>query len=482
MSAEESKFSPAGASADDASKNAGAANQQRSGNKNKQQNNDVASNAVSVTASLTSAAAASGAVTPGNAGVEVLSNESIECPEPNAPESDCDVYCSNTMEALLFVQTNNNGHNENYQRKLNTTLVMDCGSSVDLVSNPAILKEIYESDTELTIRCNAGVKTTRYRGKLPGLGWVWLLYGGVANILSLSRMKERFRVTYDSVSGNSFNVIKKDGRVVRFTERTNRLYCFDMHDRTEESTILITTVEDNKLKFSGQDVAKADQARILQQRLGRPSTADFIRFIQNKLIKNCPVTAQDVRNAEIIYGPDLGNLKGKTTRVKPPPIRVQHIEIPRHIMEHYKNVTLSVDIMKVTGIPFLMTISQHIKFGTAGRLATMKTSHIIEHFKKIIGLYIVRGFRVRIMLADNQFESMRDDIANLHVQLHIVARDEHVPEVERFNRTIKERVRANYNILPFTHYCWNCRNGVCCSVLEEYVPTKRWSISNSKSR
>ena len=570
MSAEESKFSPAGAAADDASKNVGAANQQRSGNKNKQkkqkkqkkQNHPSSTALGSITIGnkfnfervdnvirlrigremdpLTLRSIEVGAlVTPEcdagmnkdgtfederekikrkihrelylattkvveqeiqhayqlyieqcNSEVEAVLKEHDEyekmtmtkdvfllramlkdltsgtvkgmkseedkkyvgeCPEPNAPESDCDVYCSNTMEALLLVQTNN-GCNENNQRKLNTTLVMDCGSSVDLVSNPALLKDIYASDTVLRIRCNAGLKTTRYRGMLPGLGWVWLLYGGVANILSLSRMKERFRVTYDSVSGNSFNVIKKDGKVVRFTERSNRLYCFDMHDRTEESTILITTVEDNKLKFSGQDVAKADQARILQQRLGRPSTTDLIRFIQNKLIKNCPVTAQDVRNAEIIYGPDLGSLKGKTTRVKPPPIRVQHIEIPRHIMEHYKNVTLSVDIMKVTGIPFLMTISQHIKFGTAGRLATMKTDHIIAHFKKIIGLYIVRGFRVKIMIADNQFESMRDDIANLHVQLHIVAREEHVPEVERFNRTIKERVRANYNTLPFTHY------------------------------
>eukprot|EP00985_Skeletonema_marinoi_P024244 scaffold16749_cov110-Skeletonema_marinoi.AAC.1 len=56
------------------------------------------------------------------------------------------------------------------------------------------------------------------------------------------------------------------------------------------------------------------------------------------------------------------------------------------------------------------------------------------------------------MLTDNQFESMRDDIANLHVQLHVVAREDHVPEAERFNRTVKDRIRANYNILPYTHF------------------------------
>ena len=41
--------------------------------------------------------------------------------------------------------------------------------------------------------------------------------------------------------------------------------------------------------------------------------------------------------------------------------------------------------MKVTGIPFLMTISKHIKFGSAGKLDNMNNSHIIKHFKAVIG-------------------------------------------------------------------------------------------------
>ena len=57
-----------------------------------------------------------------------------------------------------------------------------------------------------------------------------------------------------------------------------------------------------------------------------------------------------------------------------------------------ENITLSVDIMKVTGIPFLMTISTHIKFGSAGKLDTMKNSHMIKHFKAIIGAYVARGY------------------------------------------------------------------------------------------
>ena len=118
-------------------------------------------------------------------------------------------------------------------------------------------------------------------------------------------------------------------------------------------------------------------------------------------------------------------------------------------MQQYRNVTLYVDVMKVTGIPFLMTISKHIKFGSAGKLDTMKNSHLIKHFQAIIGAYVTRGFQVTIILADNQFESMRGDIANLYAQLNITAQDKHVPKIERFNCTIKERVRGNYNVLPF---------------------------------
>ena len=35
--------------------------------------------------------------------------------------------------------------------------------------------------------------------------------------------------------------------------------------------------------------------------------------------------------------------------------------------------------------------------------------------------------------------------------LHITSRDEHVPEVERYNRTIKERVRGNHTMFQFQH-------------------------------
>ena len=107
--------------------------------------------------------------------------------------------------------------------------------------------------------------------------------------------------------------------------------------------------------------------------------------------------------------------------------------------------------MKVAGIPFLMTISKHIKFGSAGKLDNMKAGHILKHFKALIGAYVTRDFKVTIILADNQFESMRGNLADLYAQLHIIPQDEHVPEIEQYNRTIKNRVYVNCNIIPFDY-------------------------------
>ena len=113
-----------------------------------------------------------------------------------------------------------------------------------------LLKDIHESDTTLRIRCNAGVKTTKFRGHLSGYGWVWYYPEGIANILSLSRVRERYRVTFDSAMDNCFHVHKENGKLLKFKEATRRLYYFDTVERDEEHNVFITTVEDNKSKLS----------------------------------------------------------------------------------------------------------------------------------------------------------------------------------------------------------------------------------------
>ena len=92
-------------------------------------------------------------------------------------------------------------------------------------------------------------------------------------------------------------------------------------------------------------------------------------------------------------------------------------------MQKYQDVTIYVDIMKVNNIPFFMTISKRIKFGTTGKLDRMVNKINVKHFKLVFGLYTNRGFLVKLVMADNQFESMRGGIADLGANINVVSRD-----------------------------------------------------------
>ena len=45
---------------------------------------------------------------------------------------------------------------------------------------------------------------------------------------------------------------------------------------------------------------------------------------------------------------------------------------------------------------------------------------------------------------DGQFEPLRGNLAELGIVLNTASNDEHVPEIERQIRTVKERTRAIY--------------------------------------
>ena len=71
------------------------------------------------------------------------------------------------------------------------------------------------------------------------------------------------------------------------------------------------------------------------------------------------MTASDVIRADEIHA-----LKGKTTRTKQKLAVINYLVKPKNILENNKKITLSIDIMFVKKIPFVTTISRHIKFTT----------------------------------------------------------------------------------------------------------------------
>ena len=73
----------------------------------------------------------------------------------------------------------------------------------------------------------------------------------------------------------------------------------------------------------------------------------------------------------------------------------------------------------------------------------------MKSIRRIKQIYSQRGFHISLMMMDGQFESLRGDLADLQIGLNTVSNDEHVPDIERHIRTMNERARSVYNMLPF---------------------------------
>jgi hypothetical protein len=119
--------------------------------------------------------------------------------------------------------------------------------------------------------------------------------------------------------------------------------------------------------------------------------------------------------------------------------------------------------MYFTRMMFLTTVSRNVLFITVSLLENRRKQTILKEIKKIFNIYKGKGHAVNnveffdtgdtpihALLVDNEFQSIKEEIEENGVQVHVVTRNEHVPEVEHQNRVIKERSRAIIQTLPFT--------------------------------
>jgi len=65
------------------------------------------------------------------------------------------------------------------------------------------------------------------------------------------------------------------------------------------------------------------------------------------MLKNCPVTVEDIDNAEKIYGRSTAALKGKVTRHKSEVVSTDYVEVPKIVLSNNKELTLCADIMYI---------------------------------------------------------------------------------------------------------------------------------------
>jgi len=329
-------------------------------------------------------------------------------------------------------------------------ILLDSQSSANIICNKALLSNLRKADVTLVVYgvdADGEPLRTNVIGELPWFGTVYYHPKARANILSFHDVAKKFQVEFDN-DRNAFNVKISDGEVKIFEAR-GKHYCLDTKEN--KGIVLIDTVENKKAQFTQREVQQARMAADLYEILGRPSYKDYFRMVAKNYIKDCPINARDITRAIEIWGPDLGTIKGKTTR-----------ETAKHVPDvetvgifQDKSVTLCADLCKILGLEFLVTVSRRLCLLIVIYLPDRTTASVkralIEN-KAIYGRY---GISIKAIYCDGEgaIGSLKTIFESEGCRVEIASKNSHVPEVERAIRVIKERVRAFVTTLPYKLPC-----------------------------
>ena len=111
-------------------------------------------------------------------------------------------------------------------------------------------------------------------------------------------------------------------------------------------------------------------------------------------------------------------------------------------------MTLVADVFFVNEITFLIALSCKIKFVTVKHIRTRTSTQLSNSLAKVCRLYVRTSYSVTVILLDMEFEPV-DAIMPETVTCNFTAAREHVGEIERKIRVIKERGRSTITTFPF---------------------------------
>ena len=271
---------------------------------------------------------------------------------------------------------------------------------------------------------------------------MWFNPHGIANIMSLDNVAKYFRITMDTEADKVMLLHKDDG--MKFTPTGKGLYHHNLNLEDVGLWSFIMTVADKADKYTHWAIQCARAARCFQNIIMRPGAQQLMDVAVSHL-KGCPLTKADIQAAEDIYRPNLGALKGKTVSRPNPYVPAGVYHVPTSIMDIHHSVTLAIDVMFINKVAFLITTSRNLKFGMVKAISNCQITTIVAKLQSVCQVYHHRWFCVTVILGDPEFEP----IWATSPQLNCCAEDEHVPDFERYIRTVKDRVRSTYCMLPF---------------------------------
>ena len=352
---------------------------------------------------------------------------------------------------LLFKQT----HGASIKLELREVWLLDNQSTMDLVCNEGFVKGVYKSSSTMRLKSNGGKMKVTHKGRIPGYHReVWVSKKAITNIICLKNLIKQYHVTYDSREFKFVVHRESEGRPnMEFRMHESGLHIYDPRKNESKNAqfAFINTVSENKKGSTKRQIKGAEIARTLYATLSYPSMKDFKWVIRCNQIKDCAVTVEDVDVAQKIWGKNIAALKGKTTRRKTIPVATNYVHIPKELLQLHKEVFLTTDIFFVNKIPFFLTLSRKICFTAVTHLADRTVERIFKAFKEIYQYYLQRNFRITTVHADGEYAPLKSLIESMPggPTVNLASANEHVPEIERRIKVVKEQCRATRHSLPY---------------------------------
>lgn len=337
-----------------------------------------------------------------------------------------------------------------------TDVLLDNAAGTDIFANQSLLSNVRDAERAVRIAgVQAGapsLKITRVGVFGPFGNAIGVHAGASANILSQARLEDEGGIVqYDGQT--KVYTVTKCGHTLVFARRTLPSGALSRHWVCDMKSILPfpvesvypVTVAGQMAKYTVREVSRAKEARALVERLGGPNPAAAAEAIDH--MTGTTLTSSDVRRAVDIFGPCLKALKGCTTKHKSAAAAVQLV--PRIVQ---KQQQLQIDIIFVKGCAFLLGVLLPLHYALCEPLLKRTVGEIGNKLKFFLGVAKKRDFETPLIRCDNEgaVAAIAPDLALQGLAVDLAGPGQHVAEVERLARTVKERVRGYDAVLPFT--------------------------------
>jgi hypothetical protein len=163
----------------------------------------------------------------GNEESSKASNKSVVKP----PMTQMDGWSNLHMHEKVDVDTTQMNYKQVNPKAITNTkfkdvILLDTGSSIGATfMNPNLVTGITASNEPIQMLTNAGTKIMDREAEVPGFGKVYYDPSLITNIFGFAKTSDKYRITYDNMQEDAFNVFTDDG-VIKFTRSDDGLYLY----------------------------------------------------------------------------------------------------------------------------------------------------------------------------------------------------------------------------------------------------------------